>query len=73
MMDELLFDDELISLLQDEAKKLGLNIYVFSNEEVAKYFTTKSNKVGVILLARDEDNARVNLQNKRKCYVVKLR
>ena len=72
-MDELLFEDELISLLQDEAKKLGLNIYVFSNEEVAKYFTTKSNKIGVILLARDEDNAIYNLKNRRRSFIVKFR
>jgi len=59
-------------LLELEAKAKNLKVFLFTNEILEKLFTPKRKDIGVILLAKDEDNALYNLKSLRKCYIVKI-
>lgn len=71
-VEDIILANELLPILEKEANSKGLNVYVFTNEEVNKYFTTKSKYLGMALLAKDEDNALWNLKNLRKCYMIRF-
>lgn len=64
--------EDLMPLLQREAINKGLKIFIFENSEIKEFFNSKRDDVGVILLARNKDNALFNLKNLRKCYLVKI-
>lgn len=72
-VEDVINGSEILPLLQDEAKSLGLNVYVFSYEDVEEFYKLKSDRLGIALLAKDEDNARHNLMNLRKCYLIKYK
>lgn len=63
---------DILPLLQKEATTKRLNVFVFTNEEVNKFFTTKTKDFGIALLAKDIDSATWNLKNLRRCYLVKI-
>lgn len=71
-VDEVVLATELLPMLEMEANSKHLNVYVFSAEEVKKYHNLKSEKLGVALLAKDEDNATINLRNLRRCYLIRF-
>lgn len=71
-VEDVILIDELLPFLQAAAVQKNLNVYVFSSEEVKNFHELKSEKLGVALLAKDEDNARYNLQNLRRCYLVRF-
>lgn len=64
--------EDLMPLLQREAINKGLKIFIFENSEIKEFFNSKRDDVGVILLAKNKDNAFFNLKNLRKCYLVKI-
>lgn len=64
--------EELLPLLQMEAKSKGLNVFVFTYEDLKDDFFLRSEKLGIALLAKDEDNAKYNLNNLRRCYLIKF-
>lgn len=64
--------EDLMPLLQREAINKGLKIFIFENSEIKEFFNSKRDDVGVILLAKNKDNALFNLKNLRKCYLVKI-
>lgn len=64
--------EDLQPLLEMEALRKGLEVHLFNNDEVSKYFKTKSKDVAVVLLAKDAESALWNLKNLRKCYSVKI-
>ena len=68
---ELIDPEQLLPLLEEEAKKKSLKVFVFNNEEVRKHFNVKSEKIAVALLAQNEDNALINLKNLKRCYLIK--
>lgn len=71
-IDAILKESELIPLLEKEAHYKGLKVFVFSNEDLKKYFNPVNEIIGMALLARDEDSARFNLRNLRRCYLIQL-
>lgn len=64
--------EELLPLLQIEAKSKELNVFVFTYEDLKDDFFLRSEKLGIALLAKDEDNAKYNLNNLRRCYLIKF-
>lgn len=72
-VEEVIKLSELMPILEDEADFRKLNIYVFDNTEIKKYFEAKSEDLGIVLLAKDEDNAFYNLRNLRRCYLVRYK
>lgn len=70
--DELIKLDDIYPILKQEGLNKGLEIFLFTNEEVNKYHKTKNDKFGILLLAKDKDNALINLKNLRRCYAVKI-
>lgn len=70
-VEDVVLATELLPLLALEAKSKNLNVYVFNNEDVKEFFELKSEKLSIALLAKDEDNARINLRNLRRCYLVR--
>ena len=63
----------LINLfLEKEAELKGLKIYIFNNEEIAKYYNVADKNIGVALLAKDDNNALFNLKNLRRFYIVNV-
>jgi hypothetical protein len=71
--EEVIKGSEFLPLLKLEAEERNLNVYVFDNEEVKKYYNTKSEDLGIALLAKDEDNAKYNLRTLRKCYLIRYK
>ena len=72
MVENLLSLSFIKPLLEKEAKVKNLNVYLFNNEEIIKYYNVLDKNIGVILLAKDDDNALFNLKNLRKCYAVNV-
>ena len=64
--------DDIYPLLKQEGLSKGLEIFLFTNEEVNEYHKTKNDKLGVLLLAKDKDTALWNLKNLKRCYAVKI-
>ena len=71
-VEEVALSTELLPWLEELAKAKNLNVYVFDNEETTKYYNTKSDTLGIALLAKDEDNALYNIKNLRKCYLIRF-
>lgn len=63
---------EVMFLLEKEAEFKKLKVFTFRDDELKKYHNPISDEVGVLLLAKNEDNAKLNLINLRRCYVVRL-
>ena len=72
MVEKLLSLSFIKPLLEKEAELKNLNVYLFNNEEIIKYYNVSDKNIGVILLAKDENNALFNLKNLRKCYAVNV-
>ena len=64
--------DDIYPILKQEGLSKGLEIFLFTNEEVNKYHKTKNDKVNILLLAGDKDAALWNLKNLKRCYAVKI-
>lgn len=72
-VEDVVLMEEILPFLQAEAKIKNLNVYIFDNDEVKNYYDLKSETLGVALLAKDEDNARYNLKNLRRCYLIRFK
>ena len=72
MVEKLLSLSFIKPILEKEAELKNLNVYLFNNEEIIKYYNVSDKNIGVILLAKDENNALFNLKNFRKCYAVNV-
>ena len=72
MVEKLLSLSFIKPILEKEAELKNLNVYLFNNEEIIKYYNVSDKNIGVILLAKDDDNALFNLKNLRKCYAVNV-
>lgn len=70
--EKLLTQDVIMPVLNKEAEIKGLNVYLFKDEELREFYSNANKDVGVALLAKDNSNARWNLQNLRRCYLVKI-
>lgn len=70
-VEDVVLATELLPLLELEAKSKNLNVYVFSNEDVKEFFELKSEKLAIALLAKGEDNAKINVRNLRRCYLIR--
>jgi L-rhamnose mutarotase len=62
--------DELIPTLQKEANRKNLQIFIFSGEELNRYYETKHNNIAIALLAKNKENAEWNLKSLRRCYMM---
>ena len=71
-VEDVLTDVELLPLLFQEANSKGLNVYVFKKEDFKDIYEVKSEKLGIALLAQNEDCARFNLKNLRRCYLLRF-
>ena len=72
-IDSILKESDLIPLLQKEAEIKGLRVFVYNNEQlIEENFKPVNEIIGVALVARDEDSARFNLRNLRRCYLIQL-
>jgi len=71
-VEDVILAEELLPMLKIEADSKNLKVFVFNNEEIKKYFTPKSDNLGIALLAKDEDNAIYNIKNLRKCYLIRF-
>ena len=72
MVEKLLSLSFIKPILEKEAELKNLNVYLFNNEEIIKYYNVLDKNIGVILLAKDENNALFNLKNLRKCYAINV-
>ena len=72
MVEKLLSLSFIKPILEKEAELKNLNVYLFNNEEIIKYYNVLDKNIGVILLAKDDDNALFNLKNLRKCYAINV-
>ena len=70
-VEDVLLAEEFLPILEQEGLRKGLNVYVFGYDEVTPYFGLKSEKLSIALLAKNEDNARTNLRNMRRCYLIR--
>lgn len=70
-VEDVLLATDFLPLLEQEAIRKGLNVYVFGYDEVNPYFGLKSDKLSIALLAKDEDNAKINLRNLHRCYLIR--
>jgi hypothetical protein len=70
--DGLIKISDILPLLEIEAKSKNLQVFTFTNEDLKQYYTPKNEKIGIVLLAKNKDNALFNLKNLRKCYAVKI-
>lgn len=64
--------EEILPLLQIEAQAKGLNVYVFEKEDFKDLFEVQNESIALAILARDEDNAKINLRNLRHCWLIRL-
>lgn len=71
-VDDVILDTDLLPLLLSEANNKGLNVYVFKKEDFKDMYEVKSEKLGIALLAQNEDCARYNLKNLRRCYLFRF-
>lgn len=72
-VDSILKESDLIPLLEKEAEMKGLKVFIFNNEQlIEERFKPVNEIIGVALVARDEDTARFNLHNLRRCYLIQL-
>ena len=71
-VEDVLLDTELLPLLLQEANSKGLNVYVFKKEDFKDIYEVQSDKLGIALLAKNEDCARYNLRNLRRCYLIRF-
>ena len=71
-VEDVLTDVELLPLLLQEANSKGLNVYVFKKEDFKDIYEVQSEKLGIALLAKNEDCARYNLRNLRRCYLIRF-
>lgn len=72
-VEDVLLAEDLLPMLKIEADSKNLKVFVFDNDELKKYFTPKSDTLGVALLAKDKDNALYNFKNLRKCYLIRFK
>ncbi len=63
---------EILPLLKIEAINKKLNVYVFDKEDFKDLFEVQNEKLGLAILARDEDNAKINLRNLRHCWLIQF-
>lgn len=71
-IDDLPGESIILPLLEIEAQQKNLKVFVFKDEELKKYHTPISDEVGVALLAKNEDNAKNNIANLRRCYTIRI-
>ena len=71
-VEDVILDTDLLPLLLMEAKSKGLNVYVFRKEDFKDIYEVKSEDLGIALLAQNEDNAKYNLKNLRRCYLFRF-
>ena len=72
MVEKLLSLSFIKPILEKEAELKNLNVYLFNNEEIIKYYNVSDKNIGVILLAKDDNNALFNLKNLRRFYIVNV-
>lgn len=65
-------ESEIIPKLEAIAALKGLEVYLFKENALKVYFSNVNPELGIALMAKSEESARWNLQNLRKCYLVKL-
>lgn len=65
-------ESELVPLLEEIARLKGLKVFVFRTDELKKYLSNINPDLGIALMAKEESNARWNLTNMKKCYLIKL-
>ena len=68
----LLEQDVIMPVLNKEAQIKGLKVYLFKDAELKDVYPNANPDVGIALLAKNEDSAKWNLQNLRRCYLVRL-
>ena len=71
-LENIMLSTDFLPILEQEALRKKLNVYVFENDELKNYYEVKHNNIGVALLASCEENAIYNLKNLRKCYLIKF-
>jgi hypothetical protein len=69
----LINEEDLIPILEMEAKNKDLSVFIFKGKELKEYYPNANEAVGVALLAKTERSAIFNLQNLRRCYLIKLK
>lgn len=63
---------ELVYVLEKEAKAKNLQVFIFRDDELKQYHTPATTEIGVALLAKNKDNAIINLQKLKRCYLIRL-
>ena len=63
---------ELLYVLEKEAEKLNLDVFIFEKEELKNYFPFLDDKqdFAVVTIARNRSNAIYNMQNLRRTYII---
>lgn len=65
-------ENDIVPKLEAIAAAKGLEVYMFRDGVLKEYFSNINPDIGIVLMAKNEENARWNLQHLRKCYFVKL-
>ena len=69
---ELLLKEDLLPIIELDAKSKNLKVFEFTNEDIKEYFTPKHSKIEVLVVAKNRDCATWNLKNLRHSYLVKV-
>jgi hypothetical protein len=63
--------DRLLAYLKSEALKNGLEVFIFEKDELKQYYDLKDDSIGVAVVARNKENAIINLKNGTHSYILK--
>lgn len=66
-------EEELLPILYEVAKLKDLQVFIFREDNLKKYYPNSEKDIGVALMANNEDNAIYNIKNLRRCYLYKLK
>ena len=69
---ELLTEEEMLDKLGQVAESKGLKVFVFKGKDLEKEYPESNPAVGVALMSKDEDSAKWNLRNLRRCLLFRI-
>ena len=64
--------EEMYPILEKIAKQKKLEVFLFENKDLEKYYTPKFKNIGVLTVSSDEEGAEWNLKNRRHSYLVRI-
>ena len=61
----------IMAFVHEKATKAGLKVFICEGDELKQYYDLKDDKLGVAVIAKNKDNAIINLKNQKNSFVLK--